>query len=166
MHNMRRRVMGSLMAVLMSTSTILGSCPAPIFAVPTTTEKEVVADSTDVNANEYGLVSATKGNILHAWDWKFTDVKKNMEAIAETGYSCVQVSPCQACESFTENNDWWKSYQPYDYKFGSVYGSEEEFKAMCDTAEQYGVKIIVDVVPNHIASEDQTKGYALKAQCR
>ena len=118
-HHLRRRVMGSLMAVLMSTSTILGSCPAPIFAVPTTGE-EVVVDSANVNANNYGLVSVTEGNILHAWDWKFTDVTKSIEDIANAGYSVVQVSPCQVCEDTTVNNDWWKLYQPYDYKFGKA----------------------------------------------
>lgn len=29
-------------------------------------------------------------------------------------------------------------------------GSRDEFKALCEEAEQYGIKIIVDVVANHI----------------
>ena len=154
MHNMKRRVMGSLMAVLMSASTILGTCPTPIFAAGTQTaasEKEVVADASQTDGNSYGLVSVTQGNILHAWDWKFTDVTKNIKDIAEAGYSIVQVSPCQVCEDLTTNNEWWKLYQPYDYKFGNALGSEDEFKEMCDTAEEYGVSIVVDVVANHMA---------------
>ena len=174
MHNLKRRAIGSFMAVMMGTTTILGSTPTLASASYTygdfvcgtqanaTVEKE--QEASQVNAeNNYGLVSATKCNILHAWNWKFTDIKKNIEDIAKAGYSCVQVSPCQACEGFTDNDNWWKSYQPYDYKFGSVYGSEAEFKEMCATAKQYGVKIIVDVVPNHIASEGEGKGYSLKA---
>ena len=153
-HNLIRRIMGSLMAVLMSSSTILGTCPAPIFATASndaTVETEVTADATAVDANQYGLVSVTEGNILHAWDWKFTDVSKGIEEIVEAGYSVVQVSPCQTCESAATNNDWWKLYQPYDYSFGNSLGSEEEFKEMCDTAEKYGVSIVVDVVANHVA---------------
>ena len=152
-HNIKRRIMGSLMAVLMGTSTILGTCPAPLFAanVSTKAEVEVTSDASEVNANQYGLVSAKQGNILHAWDWKFTDVTKNIEDIAKSGYSLVQVSPCQVCENTTTNNDWWKLYQPYDYKFGNSLGTADEFKEMCSTAEKYGVSIIVDVVANHMA---------------
>ena len=115
-HNIKRRVMGSLMAVLMGTSTILGTCPTPLFAATTsnaTTETEVKADATAVNANSYGLASETEGNILHAWDWKFTDVTENMKVIAESGYSNVQVSPCQTIrENVSNNGSWWQFYQP------------------------------------------------------
>lgn len=153
MHNMKRRVMGSMMAVLMGASTILGTCPTPLFAADAASvAEEITVGAADVDASKsYGLVSVTEGNILHAWDWKFTDVTKSIKDIAEAGYSLVQVSPCQVCESASTNNDWWKLYQPYDYKFGNSLGSEAEFKAMCATAEEYGISIIVDVVANHMA---------------
>ena len=150
-HNMKRRVMGSLMAVLMGTSTILGSCPAPIFAVPTASEEEVVVDSAKVNANSYGLVSVTEGNILHAWNWSLATIKEQLPVIAEAGYSVVQTSPLQSCENYTNNNDWWKSYQPYDYAYGELYGTEADFKELCEEAHKYGISIIVDVVANHVA---------------
>ena len=157
-HNLKRRIMGSLMAVLMSSSTILGTCPAPIFATASndaTVETEVTSDATSVDANQYGLASETEGNILHAWDWKFTDVTKNMKEIAESGYSNVQVSPCQTIrENVTENASWWQFYQPTDFTFGNSLGNAEEFKAMCDEAEKYGVNVIVDIVSNHLAGSD------------
>ena len=157
-HNIKRRIMGSLMAVLMGTSTILGTCPAPLFAATTlnaTTETEVKADATAVNANPYGLVSETEGNILHAWDWKFTDVTRYMKEIAESGYSNVQVSPCQTIrENVTKNASWWQFYQPTDFAFGNSLGTEAEFKDMCDEAEKYGVNVIVDIVSNHLAGSD------------
>ena len=157
-HNIKRRVMGSLMAVLMGTSTILGTCPTPLFAATTsnaTTETEVKADATAVNANSYGLASETEGNILHAWDWKFTDVTENMKVIAESGYSNVQVSPCQTIrENVSNNGSWWQFYQPTDFAFCNSLGTEDEFKAMCDEAKKYGVNIIVDIVSNHLAGSD------------
>lgn len=164
MHNMKRRVMGSMMAVLMGASTILGTCPTPLFAADAASvAEEITVGAADVDASKsYGLVSVTEGNILHAWNWKFTDVTKSIEDIAEAGYSVVQVSPCQDCQEFKDNIDWWMSYQPYDYKFGSAYGTEEEFKTMCATAKEYGVSIIVDVIANHIASENKSNNYALK----
>ena len=84
MHNMKRRVMGSMMAVLMGASTILGTCPTPLFAADAASVvEEITVGATDVDAsNSYGLVSATEGNILHAWDWKFKDVTKSIEDIA------------------------------------------------------------------------------------
>ena len=33
-------------------------------------------------------------------------------------------------------------------------GNREEFKAMCDEANKYGIKIIVDVLPNHTSIDD------------
>lgn len=160
MHNVKRRAMGSLMAVLMGTTTILGSTPYYVSASGNTgsvaaqveTAVEDGQDTKQVDAsNSYGLVSAKEGNILHAWDWKFTDVTKSIKDIAEAGYSLVQVSPCQVCEAATTNNDWWKLYQPYDYKFGNSLGTEDEFKAMCTAAKEYGITIVVDVVANHMA---------------
>lgn len=147
------------MAVMMGTTTILGSTPVSAAGANTYGDfvcgTGAVADAeqaAQVNAaNNYGLVSATEGNILHAWDWKFTDVTKSMKDIAEAGYSLVQVSPCQVCESASTNNDWWKLYQPYDYKFGNSLGSTDEFKKMCATAKDYGISIVVDVVANHVA---------------
>ena len=151
------------MAVMMGTTTILGS--TPVLAAGSNTYDGFVCgtgavteaeQATQVDAgNNYGLVSATEGNILHAWDWKFTDVTKSIKDIAEAGYSLVQVSPCQVCESASTNNDWWKLYQPYDYKFGNSLGSADEFKEMCATAKEYGISIVVDVVANHMAGTGQ-----------
>ena len=151
------------MAVMMGTTTILGSTPVSAsgsntydgFVCGTGVVAEAEQATQTDAANNYGLVSATEGNILHAWDWKFTDVTKNMKDIAESGYSLVQVSPCQVCESASTNNDWWKLYQPYDYKFGNSLGSADEFKEMCATAKDYGISIVVDVVANHMAGTGQ-----------
>ena len=166
MHNIKRKIMGSLMAVLMGTSTILGTCPAPIFATSASTV-EVDSEATQVNANDYGLVSANEGNILHAWNWSLKNIKAQLPEIAAAGYSIVQTSPLQVSdyqdgESAPDNKGWWKAYQPYDYAYGSVYGSEEEFKELCAEAKKYGISIIVDVVANHMASKCDNNVFVLK----
>lgn len=160
---MKRRVMGSLMAVLMGASTVASTCPAPIFAADTNVQENTVDADIVASGENYGLTSVTQGNILHAWNWSLKTIKEQLPTIAKSGYSVVQTSPLQSCESFSNNNDWWKSYQPYDYAFGSVYGSEAEFKELCAEADKYGISIIVDIVANHVASEDKVHGYALKA---
>ena len=108
------------------------------------------------NQKDYGLRDkCEEGVILHAWDWRFKDIKSNLKQIAKAGYTGVQVSPVQPNKdgNFNTNYDWWKLYQPIDFEIGNVLGTKEEFKDMCMEAHRYGIKIIVDVVTNHLANE-------------
>lgn len=103
--------------------------------------------------------------ILHAWSWSFNTIADNMRQIADAGYSYVQTSPANTCyvgenggmALFSQPGDsvtgkWYYYYQPTDWKIGNhLLGSRDEFKAMCDSAYKYNVKIIVDVLPNHTA---------------
>ena len=110
----------------------------------------------------------TKDNdkvILHAWSWSFNTIADNMADIANAGYTFVQTSPANTCyvgenggmALFSQEGDsvsgkWYYYYQPIDWKIGNhLLGNRDEFKAMCDSAAKYGVKIIVDVLPNHTA---------------
>ena len=111
-------------------------------------------------ANSYGLADKSEeGVILHAWNWSFTAIKNNMKDIAEAGYTSVQTSPVQRPKDYTQGSDqtgWWKVYQPTTICFAPEghpwFGTKAEFKAMCDEAEKYGIKVIVDVVANHMAN--------------
>lgn len=103
--------------------------------------------------------------ILHAWSWSFNTIADNMKDIAASGFKYVQTSPAQACyvgdgggmALFSEPGDsvqgkWYYYYQPTDWKIGNyMLGDRDQFKAMCDSAYKYGVKVIVDVLPNHTA---------------
>lgn len=99
------------------------------------------------------------GTILHAWCWSFNTIKNNMKAIADAGYTSVQTSPAGAClvgnNGNKSLNNWYWHYQPTDYKVGNYQlGTENDFKAMCDEAEKYGIHIIVDVVANHMTGDE------------
>lgn len=103
--------------------------------------------------------------ILHAWSWSFNTIADNMKDIAESGYDYVQTSPANTCyvgenggmALFSQEGDsvsgkWYYYYQPIDWKIGNyMLGTRDEFKAMCDSAHKYNVKVIVDVLPNHTA---------------
>lgn len=103
--------------------------------------------------------------ILHAWSWSLDTIAANMKTIAEAGYDYVQTSPVQACyvgdgggmALFSQPGDsiqgkWYFYYQPTDWTIGNyMLGDRNDFKAMCDSAYKYGVKVIVDVLPNHTA---------------
>lgn len=103
--------------------------------------------------------------ILHAWSWSFDTIAANIPRIAEAGYKYVQTSPAQACyvgdgggmALFSEPGDsvmgkWYYYYQPTDWTIGNyALGDRDAFRAMCDSAYKYDVKVIVDVLPNHTA---------------
>ena len=103
--------------------------------------------------------------ILHAWSWSFDTIAANMKQIADAGYAYVQTSPANTCyvgegggkALFSQEGDsvlgkWYYYYQPIDWKIGNyLLGTRDQFKAMCDSANKYGVKVIVDVLPNHTA---------------
>lgn len=103
--------------------------------------------------------------ILHAWSWSFDTIAANMRDIASAGYAYVQTSPANTCfvgenggkALFSQPGDsvtgkWYYYYQPTDWKIGNyLLGTRDQFKAMCDSAAKYGVRVIVDVLPNHTA---------------
>ena len=95
------------------------------------------------------------GNILHCFNWSITDVKNNLPDIAEAGFGAVQLSPMQR-PSATPGDSWDVLYRPYDLSFqaSEAMGTQQDLIDLCAEAKQYGIKIIVDVVANHIDRED------------
>ena len=124
---------------------------------------ENINASTYLGKDKYRVTENIEdGAILQAWCWSFNTIKENMAQIADSGFSTIQTSPANTCVSkypnmklMGDSNDgtdgaWWWHYQPTDWKIGNYQlGTREEFKAMCDEADKYGIKVIVDVVPNH-----------------
>jgi len=104
--------------------------------------------------------------ILHAWSWSFNTIRENMADIAAAGYTIVQTSPAQQCVTETRgdkgggnqlygNGRWYYHYQPTDWKIGNYQlGTREDLVALCAEANKYGVRIIVDVLPNHTSVDD------------
>ncbi len=97
------------------------------------------------------------GAILHAFCWSFNTIAENMADIADAGYTAVQTSPINECLDTNPGMNlhgpdgmWWYHYQPTDWVIGNYQlGTRDEFKHMCDVADEYGVAIIVDILPNH-----------------
>ena len=128
---------------------------------------ETASESTLATASQaakYGLADDIQdGAILHAWCWSFNTIKENMKDIAAAGFTTVQTSPANECKDTYPNMKlmgsdevngtdgcWWWQYQPTDWKIGNYQlGSRDDFKAMCAEADKYGIKVIVDVIPNH-----------------
>lgn len=108
-----------------------------------------------------------EGVILHAWNWYYKDVVNNLKDIAKAGFTTIQVSPVQPNkgENISKTHDWWQFYQPTDFAVGNVLGTANDFKEMCSKAKEYGIKIIVDVVTNHLANNTGRGNHAKWDRC-
>ena len=99
--------------------------------------------------------------ILHVWSWNFLTITENMKQIADAGFTMIQTSPVNACFSPEGGNikildekegNWYHYYQPTDWTVGNnIVGTEEQMQAMLDEARKYGIRVLVDVLPNHTA---------------
>ena len=104
--------------------------------------------------------------ILHCWSWSFNTIRENLADIAAAGYTIVQTSPAQQCVTETRGDKgggnqlfghgyWYYHYQPTDWKIGNYQlGTREDLAALCAEARKYGVRVIVDVLPNHTSIDD------------
>ncbi len=111
---------------------------------------------------DYGLAEKTsQGVILHAFNWSYNTIKDHLPEIAEAGYTTVQTSPVQTPKDFGGSMDtagqWWKLYQPLSFSIAesSWLGNKQELTDLCAEAEKYGIKIICDIVSNHMANDNE-----------
>ena len=160
-----KKIISSLLAAgLVMSSSVVG------FSAVTTSSSEVAASST-IDFEQPDNVQ--EGVILHCWNWSYNNIKKYLPQIAAAGYTAVQTSPVtQPKDYYWEgtaygnvgipdgtggaDGNWWKSYQPVTESICdngyTWYGTKAEFKSMCEEAEKYGIKVIVDIVANHMGN--------------
>lgn len=103
------------------------------------------------NASDYGLpANIQDGNILHLFCWSAPQIEAMLPEIAEAGFTAIQLSPVQG--NAAAGAEWFYAYLPYDFAFRScgTASSITNIKSLCDEAHKYGIKVIVDVVANHI----------------
>lgn len=87
--------------------------------------------------------------ILHMFQWQLKDVIDSLYEVKEQGFEAIQISPVQPCK---EGNEWWTVYQPKSFNIGNKYGSKEELIKLCIKANELNIKIIADVICNHVAN--------------
>lgn len=111
----------------------------------------------------------TDGVIFHAWCQSFNTIKESMPDIAYAGFTAIQTSPINECVvggnggmQLNGEGKWYYHYQPTDWVIGNYQlGTKDEFSAMCEEAHKYGIKVIVDVVPNHTTPDLESVGQGL-----
>jgi len=94
--------------------------------------------------------AAHADTILHAFNWKYSDVTSNATAIANAGYKKVLISPAMK----SSGTQWWARYQPQDLRvIDSPIGNKQDLQAMITALKANGVDVYADVVLNHMANE-------------
>lgn len=91
------------------------------------------------------------GNILHCFNWTLSQIREELPNIAAAGFTSVQTSPLQGHDGY---GAWYWLYQPTGFSIGNELGSYNDLKNLCSEADNYGIKIIVDVVANHLAGSN------------
>ncbi|MGN0449345.1 MAG: alpha-amylase family glycosyl hydrolase [Ruminococcus sp.] len=132
------------------------------------------AETTDVAVSSDSTIQSEvkDGVILHAFNWSYNSIKENLPAIAAAGYTTVQTSPVQQAKDYGTSNDvagqWWKLYQPVSMAIAqkSWLGTKDDLKSLCAEADKYGIKIICDIVSNHMGNEVETDPNSLSEQVK
>ena len=166
---LNRRFIGkktlSVMLVCAMVSTV--GVTSAITTTATVSDKQTSDAATvqaESSANSYGLKDNIQdGVILHAWEWSLSNIKDKLPQIAQAGYSAVQTSVLQHCKESTAgkaNDGWWVYYQPASFALEtqsgySALGTKTDLQALCTEAEKYGIKVIVDVVANHLGNKSK-----------
>lgn len=149
----KKKLVSVMLATVLAGSSIFsGSSWENIVKVRAAQNEEVetTVDAAEVASEDYGLADNIQdGVILHCFDWKYNDIKAELPNIAAAGFTSVQTSPAQKGDGDT----WYWLYQPQTFSIQSnALGTKAELEALCKEAENYGIKVVVDVVANHTRS--------------
>ena len=131
-----------------------------VSAVKTTSE--TVASPVDSDHPELAQDTIQGSAILHCFCWSYDTIRQNLTDIKAAGYTAVQTSPVQPPKDYNVNktttkDEWWKLYQPLDLaitngtNYNSWLGTKQQLTQLCTEADNYGIKVIVDIVSNHLA---------------
>lgn len=154
-----RRILSLVLALMM----VAGCAFA---AGITVSAEENKTDETAVKDYSLGY-STNDGLVLQAWNWSYAEIEKNLEAIAEAGFTTIQISPPTELKEATvgvkvlqeaNDNGWWMMYQPAAYELNqsedNVLGTKDELVSMIDAAHELGLFIIADAVINHLGNSE------------
>ncbi len=132
-------------AALALTCCVTSACNAP-----STEANTKLSPPSTSSGKLYGNVASKADVIYQAFDMRFRDIKAQLPELQTLGYTYIQVSPPQKSNPA---RDWWARYQPIDHTvIESPLGNEKELKELIDAAHSRKIKIIVDVVFNHMAN--------------
>lgn len=142
------------------TSVILSLCMVLSLATVA-----IVPAAAETTVETYAQDTIQGSNILHCFDWSYNNIKANLPDIAKAGYTAVQTSPVQSPKDYNASwtdgsGQWWKLYQPLGFSVSNNtwLGTKAELTSLCVEAEKYNIKVVVDIVANHLANNGASGG--------
>lgn len=142
------------------TSVILSLCMVLSLATVA-----IVPAAAETTVETYAQDTIQGSNILHCFDWSYNNIKANLPDIAKAGYTAVQTSPVQSPKDYNASwtdgsGQWWKLYQPLGFSVSNNtwLGTKDELTSLCAEAEKYNIKVVVDIVANHLANNGAEGG--------
>ena len=91
--------------------------------------------------------------IIHLLQWPMKDIIPFIPKIKEQGFDAIQISPVQGTKD--AGLEWWKLYQPTNLDIGNYQiGTKKDLKNLCAKAHKHDLKIFVDVILRHVASDE------------
>jgi ABC-type lipoprotein export system ATPase subunit len=95
-------------------------------------------------ANAHGMVEAPESD----YDWAGGDlhgVTANLEWLSSLGVNCIWLTPVFTCHSY-------HGYDTVDMKsIDDRFGGDEALRTLITAAHERGIRILLDLVPNHIS---------------
>lgn len=148
---MRKRLRSCLSVVL---SMALMFCMVPM--------TYITASANENNNVVQTMDNIQDGTILHCFNWKYTDIIEELDNIKAAGFTAVQTSPAQPAGNKDTSSEtykvWWWLYQPLSFSIANdadtaYLGTKAELTQLCQEAHSRGIKVIVDMVANHLAGD-------------
>lgn len=88
--------------------------------------------------------------ILHAFNWRYSDIEKNVNIIESAGYKKILVSPPLK----SSGEQWWARYQPQDIRvIDNPLGNKVDLQKLINVMKEHDIEVYADVVLNHMANE-------------
>lgn len=155
---MKHKIIKTLTAVMLA-----AACFSTMYVSGNAAKEETAVGQTQLAQNQI------QGSaILHCFCWSYNNIKAKLPEIAAAGYTAIQTSPVQRPKDYSANytdvsGQWWKLYQPLTVGVsdGNTWlGTKNELRSLCNEAENYNIKVIVDIVANHMANKSEGGGYS------
>ncbi len=171
-----KRLLSVVLAVTVVLSCVMCLAFAPTASAASEYNTYAKFQESIAPENNYGLAdTVNEGKILQAWNWSYENAIALMETVAKQGFTTIQISPPNEIKMPTKGvavcaepvdgiapNGWWMFYQPAGFQLNesddNALGTKAQFIEMCRVAKEYGVKILVDAVINHMGTDDDHVG--------
>ncbi|MBD1855128.1 MULTISPECIES: alpha-amylase family glycosyl hydrolase [Leptolyngbya] len=91
---------------------------------------------------------------LHAFNWRYTEIIENLDAIRAAGYGAILIPP--PLYSDPKGDQWWQRYQPKDYRvLLSHLGGKRDLENLLEACHSGSsrIQVYADLVINHMANE-------------